>query len=80
MSEDLARNVAVQEVEIAYSEQALVHKLQSYALRPHKIYSKISVNLAKLKQVETSEQIRGTPVWYGGSLPGSFHRLYPVGS
>ena len=62
MSEDLARNVVVQEVEIAYSEQALVHKLQSYALRPHKIYSKISVNLAKLKQVETSEQIQ----------PGSF--------
>ena len=45
------------EVEITYSDAALVEKIRSYALNPHALPSGLRVNLAKLKQFEVSEKI-----------------------
>ena len=43
---------AAQEVEIAYSEQAILDKLQIYKLNPQTVFSKIKINLGALHQVE----------------------------
>ena len=46
---------APQEVEIAYSEQAILDKLLAYRLKPQAVLSNISVNLQALQQVEITK-------------------------
>ena len=47
---------AAQEVEISYSEQAILDKLQIYKLNPQMIFSKIKINLHALHQVELADK------------------------
>ncbi len=47
------------EVEIAYSEQAILKKLLSYQLKPQTVYSNLKINLNALAQAEVSEHETG---------------------
>ena len=47
---------AEQELELAYSEQAILDKLTAYALNPQKIFSNIKTNFGALRQAELAEK------------------------
>ena len=53
--DELAPSELVHEVEIAYSQQALIDKLKIYGLNPQILHSKLRVNLVKLNQAEKVE-------------------------
>ena len=47
---------AEQEVELAYSEQAILDKLTAYALNPQTIFANIKTNFGALRQAELAEK------------------------
>lgn len=56
MTENFTSNESGHEVEITYSHQALLDKIQAYELKENLLYSKLSVNLNKLTQVEITHK------------------------
>lgn len=58
MSENLVPSETVHEVEIAYSKQELLDRLQTCGLKPQILHSHVKVNLEKLKQVDLTEKTR----------------------
>ena len=53
---EMPTEAAEQELELAYSEQAILDKLTAYALNPQKIFSNIKTNLRALQQAELAEK------------------------
>lgn len=58
MLENLAPNSNVPDVEIAYSEQEVLDKLQTYKLSTQLLNTKLAVNLNQLTQIKISEHIQ----------------------
>ena len=56
MMDHLAPSANVHEVEITYSHQALLEKIQAYGLKEKFLCSKLKVNLTRLAQVEISHE------------------------
>ena len=53
--DELIPSEPVHEVEIAYSQQALMHKLQAYGLNPRTVHAKLRINISKLTQAEKTQ-------------------------